>query len=114
MSKWYAIKILDSITRNFKFEKKELKYAKDEIRALIQRHRLEERAFHRNKPDANEVGSVKSTCPICLEQSPQIETICGHRFCRDCLLQHERLSENLFLCPYCRGKLPRDHRTLFQ
>ena len=64
------------------------------------------------KQKQNKIGLSESTCPICLEQLFQIQTICGRKVCRECFEQHERISERYFLCPYCRKNLSRDHKDL--
>ena len=109
MAKWYATETLDSVKKKFKHAKKESKLAKNKIRpATPSPH--EGRTLQMKKQKQNKFVLSKSTCPICLEQSFQIETICGHNFCRECFQQHERMSEKCFLCSYCRTKLSRNHK----
>ena len=111
MAKWYATEALDSVKKKFKHAKKESKFAKNKIRpATPSPHGG--RTLQMEKQKQNKTALSESTCPICLEQSFQIETICGHKFCRECFEQHERMSERCFLCPYCRKKLSRNHKDL--
>ena len=111
IAKWYATEVFDSVKKRFKHAKKELKHAKNKIRPAILSP-YEGRTLQTEKQKQNKTALSESTCPICLKQSSQIETICDHKFCRECFKQHERMSERFFLCSYYRKNLSRDHEDL--
>lgn len=112
MSKWYATEALNDIKKRFKHAKKESEHGKNKTEPPTPTPSRGGRMLQTEKQNEDVTDLSEPTCPICLEQSCQIETICGHRFCRECFEQHEHVSERNFLCPYCRKNLSRDHEDL--
>jgi hypothetical protein len=39
-------------------------------------------------------------CPICYEHEVEVQTNCGHNYCKKCIIKTELSS-----CPYCRQEM---------
>jgi hypothetical protein len=112
MSKWYATEALNSVKKRFRRVKKKSKHEKNKIRSSTQSFNREDRMLQTEKQTEDEINLSESICSICLKQSSQIQTLCDHKFCRECFDIYERVSERNFLCSYCRKNLARDHDDL--
>jgi hypothetical protein len=49
--------------------------------------------------NVNEINNTNEICSICLENSPNVETMCGHQFHRECLGNWKKRNKT---CPMCR------------
>lgn len=101
---WYAYlfvcvlqtEALDSVQKRFKYTKKEFKHAKSKMRPATQSSRGGYTLPTKKQKDS-ETTLSESTCPICLKQASQIETICRHRFCREGFEQQRTRIKKIFL-----------------
>lgn len=51
-------------------------------------------------------GSIKDTCPTCWHEiEAPIRLVCGHRFCKDCILPWFRAASAVGSCPICKKDL---------
>ena len=62
-------------------------------------------------PPSEEGPFVPFDCGICMDEctsaASSCETICNHRFHKNCLLSWEKAGRSIFSCPMCRKVLPR-------
>lgn len=60
-------------------------------------------ATKRGRPEVEDVKHIETDCSICLETGPDsAETVCGHRFHRECLAEWTRTNDT---CPLCNATI---------
>ena len=70
-------------------------------------HYFENVTEHLKNQSNNNIQSTQELCPICMEDIPTVVTLCGHLFCRPCLLHN--FANAMHVCPICKTVLtPKD------